>query len=187
MLLSPSFRDTANRGALIKSPIDLIVGTAHVLGLPVQDKSQLVRMMAGLGQSPFDPPNVKGWPGGENWITTNTLLLRQQFLRRMIEATTVSPMDANMMAGGPQGRRAERREQLPGGDPSMAESRPVEGRSLRNAAGEARLGPTLAGIDNATLMRTLLPRRPIDAAAATGDSPGALVAAVLLDPAYQLK
>jgi uncharacterized protein (DUF1800 family) len=144
MFLSPAFRDPANRAALIKSPIDLIVGSVHVLGLPVPEKGQLVRMMAGLGQSPFDPPNVKGWPGGESWITTNTLLLRQQFLRRMVEATTVSSMDADMMAGrgnrpvdAAQGRRAERREQLPGGDPSMTESRPVEGRSLRNAAGEA--------------------------------------------------
>ena len=61
-----------------------------MLGLPVPEKTQLVRMMQGLGQMPFDPPNVKGWPGGESWITTYTLLLRQQFLRRMVEATTVA-------------------------------------------------------------------------------------------------
>ena len=60
LLLSPAFRDPANRGALIKSPVELIVGTVHVLGLPVPEKIGLVRMMAGLGQSPFDPPNVKG-------------------------------------------------------------------------------------------------------------------------------
>ena len=90
MLLSPAFRDPANRGALIKSPVELIVGTVHLLGLPVPEKTQLVRMMQGLGQMPFDPPNVKGWAGGESWITTYTLLLRQQFLRRMVEATTVA-------------------------------------------------------------------------------------------------
>ncbi|MGZ5904416.1 MAG: DUF1800 domain-containing protein, partial [Reyranella sp.] len=60
LLLSAQFRDPANRGALIKSPIDLIVGTVRVLGLPVPEKTQLVRMMQGLGQMPFDPPNVKG-------------------------------------------------------------------------------------------------------------------------------
>ena len=90
ILLSAQFRDPANRGALIKSPVELIVGTVHVLGLPVPEKTQLVRMMQGLGQTPFDPPNVKGWAGGESWISTYTLLLRQQFLRRMVEATTVS-------------------------------------------------------------------------------------------------
>ncbi len=179
LFLSPAFRDPANRAALIKSPIELIVGSVRVLGLPVPDKTQLVRMMGALGQIPFNPPNVKGWPGGESWITTNTLLLREQFLRRIIEATTVSPMGGGqMMAGdmaGAQGRRAERREQLP-----------VEGRSLRNSAGEAHLGPTLAGVDTDTLRRTLLPRVPIDGVDA-GDAPGAVVAAALLDPAYQLK
>jgi hypothetical protein len=62
----------------------------------------------------------------------------------------------------------------------------VEGRSLRNSAGEAHLGPTLAGVDTDTLRRTLLPRVPIDGVDA-GDAPGAVVAAALLDPAYQLK
>jgi hypothetical protein len=184
----PAFRDPANRGALIKSPIELIVGTVHVLGLPVPEKTGLVRMMAGLGQSPFDPPNVKGWPGGESWITTNTLLLRQQFLRRMVEATTVSPMDAgNTMSPRPN-RRTDRREQMPAGNNpgQMMEPRPVEGRSLRNAGNEVRIGPTLAGVDAATLTRTLLPRAPIDGVAPGGE-PGVVVATAMLDTAYQLK
>ena len=188
LLLSPAFRDPANRGALIKSPVELIVGTVHVLGLPVPEKTGLVRMMAGLGQSPFDPPNVKGWPGGEAWITTNTLLLRQQFLRRMVEATTVSPMDGgNMMSPRPN-RRADRREQVPAGSESgqTMEQRPIEGRSLRNAGTEVKIGPTLAGVDSSTLVRTLLPRASIDGTT-KGDDPGTVVAAAMLDAAYQLK
>jgi len=147
-----------------------------------------VRMMQGLGQSPFDPPNVKGWPGGEAWITTNTLLLRQQFLRRMVEATTVSPMDGgNMMSPRPN-RRADRREQVPAGSESgqTMEQRPIEGRSLRNAGTEVKIGPTLAGVDSSTLVRTLLPRASIDGTT-KGDDPGTVVAAAMLDAAYQLK
>ncbi len=188
LLMSQAFRDPANRGGLIKSPVELIVGTVHVLGLPVPEKTQLVRMMQGLGQVPFDPPNVKGWPGGESWITTYTLLLRQQFLRRIIEATTVASMEGGMaMRPGPN-RRADRRQQVPGDDGAMQmmEVRPVEGRSLRNAGGEARLGASLSGADSATLIRTLLPRPPIDPVDAAA-SPGAVVAAAMLDPAYQLK
>jgi uncharacterized protein (DUF1800 family) len=163
LLMSAAFRDPANRGGLIKSPIELIVGTVHLLGVPVQEQTQLVRMMQGLGQTPFDPPNVKGWAGGESWITTYTLLLRQQFLRRIVEATTVASMEGGMMA-----------------------ARPVEGRSLRYAADEARLGATLNGVDTATLLRTLLPRAPIDAVDA-GGSPGTAVSVAMLDTAYQLK
>jgi uncharacterized protein (DUF1800 family) len=184
MFLSPAFRDPNARGALIKSPVDLVIGSVHLLGLPVPEKTQLVRMMQGLGQVPFDPPNVKGWAGGESWITTYTLLLRQQFLRRMIEATTVSSMDGNMMSMRPD-RRAERK--APSGDQTMqaTEARPVEGRSLRNA-NEVKLGPTLSGIDAVELVRTLLPRQPIDRVE-TGKAPGAVVAAAMLDPVYQLK
>lgn len=182
LFLSPAFRDPANNGALIKSPVDLIVGTVRVLGLPVPEKTQLARMMQGLGQSLFNPPNVRGWAGGESWITAYTLLQRQQILRRIVEATTVSPME------GMGGRRMDRRQGQPAMEETqqMMEPRPVEGRSLRNAGSEARLGPTLAGIDAATLTRTLLPRAPIDAVEA-GGAPGAVVAAALLDPAYQLK
>jgi len=195
LLTSPAFRDPANRAGLIKSPVDLIVGTVRVLGLPVPEKTQLVRMLQGLGQVPFDPPNVKGWPGGESWISTYTLLLRQQFLRRMIEATTVAPMDGGSMAASGAGRpnrRADRKQQLPsGGDAAMqmppaGEQRPIEGRSLRNAGGEARLGPTLAGVAQASLVSTLLPRPAIDGVD-VGASPGTVVASAMLDSAYQLK
>ncbi len=186
LFLSAAFRDPANRGALIKSPVDLVVGTVRVLGLPVPEKTQLARMMQGLGQDLFNPPNVKGWVGGESWITTYTLLQRQQMLRRIVEATTVSPMEGPNQ--GMTGRRADRRQQQPGMEDTqqMMEPRPVEGRSLRTAGAEARLGPTLSGIDATTLTHTLLPRLPIDSVE-TGGSPGAVVAAALLDPAYQLK
>ena len=70
--------------------------------------------------------------------------------------------------------------------PPPAEQRPIEGRSLRNAGGEAKLGPDLAGVDQALLLRTLLPRAPIDGVD-TASSPGAVVASAMLDSAYQLK
>jgi uncharacterized protein (DUF1800 family) len=161
MFLSPAFRNPANRATLIKSPVDLLVGTVRLLGLPVPDATPFARMMQDQGQLPFDPPDVKGWAGGESWITAYTLLLRQQHLRRMIEATTVASMDGGM-------------------------KRPVEGRSLRNAGDAVRLSPTLAGIDADTLTRTLLPRQPIDPID-TGGAPGAVAAAAMLDPVYQLK
>jgi uncharacterized protein (DUF1800 family) len=161
MFLSPAFRDPVNRGALIKSPVELLVGSVHLLGLPVPDKTTISGMMMALGQLPFYPPNVKGWAGGESWITTYTLLLRQAYLRVMVEATTVAAMDSDM-------------------------KRPIEGRSLRNAGNEATVGPALAGIDSTELMRALLPRQPAEAIATDAPS-GAIVAAAMLDPVYQLK
>lgn len=164
MLLSPAFRDPRNHGTLIKSPVELVVGSVHLLGLAVPEKTSLVRAMGAMGQWLFDPPDVRGWPGGERWITTYTVLLREQVLRSMIGATTVASTDGAM----------------------MRERRPVEGRSLRDAGNEAKLGPTLAGVDADELVRVLLPRQPFDPVA-RGGAPGAVVAAAMLDPVYQLK
>lgn len=186
MFASPVFRDPANRGGLIKSPVELVVGTVRVLGLPVPEKTRLVRAMQAMGQVPFEPPNVKGWPGGEAWITTNTLLMRQQILRRIVEATAVASADDGPDGMAPPGmmpkpgRRNDRREQM------APEPRPVEGRSLRGAGMSARLGPSLAGVDVSTLTRALLPLRPLTPLPANA-GPGEAVASLLLDPVYQLK
>jgi hypothetical protein len=32
-----------------------------------------------MGQPLFAPPNVKGWPGGRDWLNTSTLLERDNF------------------------------------------------------------------------------------------------------------
>ena len=161
-----------------------------MLGLPVPEKTRLVRMLQGLGQVPFDPPNVKGWAGGESWITTYTLLLRQQFLRRMVEATTVAPMEGGMRMADRPNRRADRREQLPDRAKTMQmmePPRPVEGRSLRNAGSEARLGATLAGVDGADAAAHAAAARADRRRRCRRRPPGAVVAAALLDTAYQLK
>lgn len=182
MFNAPTFRDGANRGALIKSPVELIVGTVRVLGLPVPEKTRLVRGMQAMGQLPLSPPNVKGWPGGEDWITTNRLLMRQQIMRRIVEATSVASADDGPDSTAPPGmmkpgRRTDRMEPDP---------RPVEGRSLRDAGMSARLGPTLTGVDVPTLTRTLLPLPPLTPLAANA-TPGQAVASLLLDPVFQLK
>ena len=48
------------------------------------DPFRAVRTLRALGQDLFDPPNVKGWPGGIAWITSNRSLRRTQFLRNVM-------------------------------------------------------------------------------------------------------
>ena len=83
LLLSPGFWAKPNRAALIKSPVDLVVGTLRQFELPVVDPMPLVMITTQLGQNLFAPPNVKGWPGGTAWINTQTLLARKQFAERV--------------------------------------------------------------------------------------------------------
>jgi hypothetical protein len=86
LLLTPAFWAPENRCALIKSPADLVVGTMRQLRIEVNDPLPFVFLMRALGQDLLSPPNVKGWPGGEAWINSTTLLARKQFLARLLRA-----------------------------------------------------------------------------------------------------
>ena len=84
LFLTPHFWASEQRGCLVKSPVELMVGTARLFNLVNEPPLQLIRYGRRLGQDLFDPPNVKGWPGGTRWITTATLLDRTQMLHRAI-------------------------------------------------------------------------------------------------------
>ena len=64
----------------------LVVGTLRQLGMRPGDTIPFAVAAAGMGQSLFAPPNVRGWPGQETWINTSTLLARKQFLDRLLRA-----------------------------------------------------------------------------------------------------
>lgn len=80
---SAAFWAPENRGRLIKSPVDLVVGSLRLFELPVADARDIAWLTGRLGQDLFDPPDVKGWPGGTAWITGASLLDRQTLLARL--------------------------------------------------------------------------------------------------------
>jgi uncharacterized protein (DUF1800 family) len=92
ILTSEAFWSASNRASLIKSPVDLVVGTLRTFDIRSDDLRPAVFVSAALGQNPFSPPNVKGWPGGEAWIDSATLLGRKQFLERLFRGA--EPMAA---------------------------------------------------------------------------------------------
>jgi hypothetical protein len=66
----------ATAGQRIKSPVELIVGLYRSTGLESRRAIGLSVAAETLGQALLDPPNVKGWPGGRDWITTSLLFSR---------------------------------------------------------------------------------------------------------------
>lgn len=86
LLLSDAFWAERNRGSLIKSPVDLVVGTVRQLGVQAGDATPLVLAAAQLGQNLLVPPNVKGWPGQNDWINATTLLQRKRFTEQLLKA-----------------------------------------------------------------------------------------------------
>lgn len=82
-LNSNQFWEARNRGTLVKSPVEMVIGTARMLSYPRESTTELVNLCRLLGQELFDPPNVKGWKGGDHWINTQTLLIRTAYLTKL--------------------------------------------------------------------------------------------------------
>jgi len=82
MLNSSYFK--LDKGQMIKSPIELIAGTLRSFKSVNFDTKITLRYLNRLGQNPLNPPNVKGWVGGERWIDANTLLVRREFLNKFV-------------------------------------------------------------------------------------------------------
>jgi len=92
IFLSKAFWAEENRSALVKSPVDLAVGTMRASGMNPFDLRPAVFACASLGQNLFAPPNVKGWPGGNAWIDSATLLARKQWLERIFRGAEEGTM-----------------------------------------------------------------------------------------------
>jgi uncharacterized protein (DUF1800 family) len=79
---SAEFYAPANRMALIKSPVEYVVGALRSSQTKLQPAHTyaLSGVLATMAQIPFYPPNVKGWDGGMDWIADTTVLNRLQFV-----------------------------------------------------------------------------------------------------------
>jgi uncharacterized protein (DUF1800 family) len=93
LLKSQHFYSSSITGNLIKSPVQLLVGTVRVLQTPMRDARVLTEAMQMMGQQLFEPPSVAGWDGGRAWINTSTLFVRQNLATYLI--TGKLPYDDN--------------------------------------------------------------------------------------------
>jgi uncharacterized protein (DUF1800 family) len=74
--------------AIVKSPIEWFISACRALELrPSQLKTpnQLTNYLDKLGQVPFNPPNVGGWPAGEAWLSSATSQYRIAFATWLIK------------------------------------------------------------------------------------------------------
>lgn len=82
LLGGPEFLSPRAYHALVKHPVELVVGALKALGVRNvgRDLPQITRRM---GQDLLNPPDVSGWSWGEGWITATTLFHRFNFANRL--------------------------------------------------------------------------------------------------------
>jgi len=134
LFLDPAFYRQEIRAARIASPLDFLVGSSRRLG--AQPPPYLLLLGANLlGERLCYPPNVKGWEGGEAWITTASLMQRGNLAGVLLGEVTLEDfldydpedeldpsgmaagMDAGMQPESEDGRRERmRRDQRALGD-----------------------------------------------------------------------
>jgi len=97
LLASNVFYSERAYRALVKSPVEFVVGTHQLFGVPTVAPVELGALRA-MGQILFYPPNVKGWDGGAAWLNSQTVLTRENFANAIAqnpkmtaEATWIQP------------------------------------------------------------------------------------------------
>ena len=79
LFLSDYFKSEAVWYSRIKSPAELVVGTARLAGsfqTPRWDITDLANDANFMGQEILNPPTVEGWHTGTEWVDTGTLVER---------------------------------------------------------------------------------------------------------------
>ncbi|MDP4219394.1 MAG: DUF1800 family protein [Bacteroidota bacterium] len=86
LLKSEHFFDEVNIGSQIKSPYEYLIGVLRAFDIPLYNPGAPIdgELYAGTlydlafagSQELLNPPNVKGWPGYHNWMSTVTLPYR---------------------------------------------------------------------------------------------------------------
>lgn len=85
ILARPAF--WASRGGRVRSPVELLVGTLRTAGVRQLDEramGRVQRALQALGEAPFGPPSVEGFPEGLAWIDTLRLRRRHDVLAGII-------------------------------------------------------------------------------------------------------
>ena len=210
LLTSAAFWSAENRGTLVKSPAEFVVGTLRQLAIDPASALPFAVLSAGMGQNLFSPPNVAGWPGGNAWIDSNTLLARKQFVDRVARADEAPPQMLTIVGRWPEESMAIRAAPVELREPAVAPRSALaplgaaaddRERALRfqrqvdrgmrdlhfNAAQwlGSRKGATTADRERAA-QKLLLPLPPQTPPPPDSDA-ASFVRATLLDPAFELK
>lgn len=85
IFLDPDF--AAGAGTAVVTPVDWLVGMLRSLSVPLQGPNSLTAcevVLKVMGQRPFVPPDVDGWPQGRVWLSNTSAAARVWAAERFV-------------------------------------------------------------------------------------------------------
>jgi len=89
---STAWSDPAN--SLVKSPVEWFVGACRALRVRPSklDAGNTQWSLSQMGQVPFNPPNVGGWPYGQAWLSGAAFQYRFELAQSIVTVGDLSPL-----------------------------------------------------------------------------------------------
>jgi uncharacterized protein (DUF1800 family) len=136
IFLHPEFSAPASRTGLVKQPVEYVAGALRALGLRAATLGAgLTQTLDSLGQQPFAPPSVGGWPQNGYWLTTSFALARLRFASTVVQKAKLDSLTSAAAADRPAA--AARLLSVDGWGPATTDA-------LAKAAGDPKTLLTLA-------------------------------------------
>lgn len=91
LFFEPVFRESR-----LKSPVEFYLGLCQDLNIGTLPLAgPLLRAYSTMGQSFFEPPNVRGWVGGRHWFNSISLSARWSLIEQLFDKPNEARLDAD--------------------------------------------------------------------------------------------
>jgi uncharacterized protein (DUF1800 family) len=93
VLRSQAFFRSSNIGNRVLGPLEYLIGAVRALQRfdPPPSTLLLAEWASRLGQNLFHPPNVFGWPGGREWMSSRAVIGRANFAASLVSGRLHNP------------------------------------------------------------------------------------------------
>jgi uncharacterized protein (DUF1800 family) len=95
ILTDPEFLTA--RDTVVHGPVEWLIGAIRALRVPLTDDADARRVSAtlrSLGQLPFYPPDVGGWPRGQGWMSSAAAQIRLTATATLLKKADLTPISA---------------------------------------------------------------------------------------------
>ena len=77
----------------VKSPVEWFISVCRALSITpskLQNVGYAISTLTNMGQLPFNPPNVGGWPADEAWLSASSAQFRLSFAQYLVKQGDLS-------------------------------------------------------------------------------------------------